>query len=366
MLSEKNIKELNKFIDNDNFKDILKLIKEYKLLTYINDKQNCDNKFIKFFNEHGLLTLNWGDDDNTLTKFVHLFNKYNDLHILNNIIDLNGFTTIENLNTIGNIFDVCYSFKKEVKSLINWKNVGQGAIGSCEILLKFILFGAYTPTKGDVGIKTNNINKIIEVKTITSTSGPRLSGQVGGIKEPWYIYYALNNTIFNTDTSVKYAQQCLYFAKKKSNSGLTLFYDTFKKSNIDDEQLIIGILDAILYQYNFADLDIKNKKIINKHIDNYNDLKNNVLYFFRKNNNKINIELILDIIGSIQLYCYSQVEKFDYLFFIYSDNNSKNDGKYFLLKGIHDFININKNISILKFGPIEKNARGKTGKIKFR
>lgn len=363
MLSEKNVKVLNKFINDDNFNDILKLIKEYQLLSYINDKQNSDNKFILYFNNHGLLNLNWGDNDNTLNKFVHLFNKYDDLHILNNIIDLDGFTTIENLSTNGNIFDVCYSFKKEVSSLITWQNVGQNAIGLCEILLKFILTGAYTPAKGDVGIKPN---KTIEVKTITKSSGPRLSGQAGKIKEPWHIYYALNNTIFNTDTSIKYAQQCLYFAKKKTNPGLTLFYNLFNKSNITNEQLIIGILDAILYQYNFADLDIKNRKIVNKHIDNYNILKNNVLDFFRKNNKNINIEIILDIVGSIQLYCYSQVEKFDYLFFIYSDKNSKNNGKYFLLKGTNDFIDINKTISVLKFGPIEKNARGKTGKIKFK
>ena len=383
-LSDKQINTILTFIDDNNYNDILTLLKRYQTKSSINT-----DKFTEFFNKHGISQLNWGRKTTAVQQFMNLFDENNNLMVLNSIVENDGVISVLDLPQTGNIYDYCkvvvnnkkVSFKTEAQEIATWVNGQSANAGPAEMLLKFILHEGTTGKSGDVFIRdNNNTEEEMEVKASTvgskTPSGGHAAGQKGTIRKTWSIYYFLDKFLFNIDTTNSEADKKRYF---QNGNGCSQFIEMSK--DIDIETVAEKIVDSLCFQYNFISNDIIEKNTY----DTYNNIveKNTV-----PNRNKIieqtvkllkndfSYDNIKNIIGVIQLYLYSIVEQFEYFIGILvakedSEKHKDSEGNYVLFKcpknrqsELLEFSNVLKYFS---FGALDSttSTQGRTGKIYF-
>lgn len=375
VLIEANINDLITFL-NDNNIDVdnaLSILKKHHSKGGINEKL-----YEEFFKNHGLSELNWGKKNSALKQFVNLFAEDDKLEILNKIIENNGTVSINDMKEKGNLFELyCKGFEEEAKIISTWTNSKSANSGPGEILLKFIIKEGHTGKVGDVSIYPN---QEMEVKASTLNgsqigSGGHAAGQKGNIRKTWSIYAYLSKHLFDENIKDGGADKMTYF---QNNAGIKNFGKKLAEYKLTDniENISNNIVNSLLYQYRFIEIDStpdNNFKEINK--DLY-DLYNNAAVLFNKviDKNGINdIDKFIDIIGAIQLYLYCLVEDFDYFCCLLLDKNEtsnlSNNGNYILFKNPKvDLLNLQDVISKLHFGKLDSTTtlQGRTGKIFFR
>lgn len=366
-LSTENIKKLEAYINNDNFDDILKLLKRQSAKIGINE---ADYK--KFFDKHGISELNWGRKNSAIKQFTNLFSDEDNLDVLSNIVKNDGVVSIDDIKETGNIFkDYCSNFLEEAKTIASWTNSKSANAGPCELLLKFIIKEANSKNVGDVTI---NDNEEMEVKASTlsgksSGSGGHAAGQKGNIRNAWSIYYYLNNKIFNVETSNSEADKLKYFQNK---AGLEDFNNIIKEKNISIEDVTKGIVDALCFQYNF----ITNEDNHKNKLSTIDKLYNSAIKLAKSisTNGQFNSSNdLFNLVGCIQLYLYSQIEGFNYFFAVLIDKNIDNEsdknGFYFCAKDCNEetsaLLDFDKILEHIKFGALDSttSSQGRTGKI---
>lgn len=351
-----------------------------KILTKYAKKENIQLEELEdFFELHGISQLNWGRRNNAVKQFINLFNEDDNLDVLLEVVKNDGIISVDDLNESGNIFDLCKinnkDFSEEAKVIATWVNQTSSASGPGEILLKFILKEAGIKQGCDVFIRPD---KTMEVKSCTISegkagSGGHPAGQKGfdglKIRGAWAIYKYLNEHLFNINRDIENseADNSFYF---QNNSGFDRFITLIRDYNLentteDREFLIKTLVDAICFQYNFISNkpDAKNKlNSINKLYDASIKYYNNVLQ------DNFTFDNMKNLIGCIQLYLYSKVENFDYLFFFQVDKfgDSENSGNYILFKdcekSLLDFENVTEYIY---FGSLDNptSTQGRSGKM---
>lgn len=371
-LSQGNIDKLSAYINDDNIDEILSIVKKH---TSSKLDEKTIEKYTQFFIKHGIYNLNWGRKNNAIKQFISLFNEDDHLQVLNKIIDNDGCISVQDLENIGNIFDYCVinvdgkdiDWSDEARTISTWVNSKSASAGPAEMLLKFMLKEGSDKGIGDVGILPN---EEMEVKAATlgskTPSGGHPAGQRGNIKKTLYVYQYLNS-IFNLDSSEKYAKTCMYFQNK---NGIAIFNDIIKESSLSETEILYAIVDALCYQYNFID-SIENSK--NK-LSSISQLYNAVAKFIKLDKNKgFEYQELLNLVGCIQLYLYSIVEEFNYFICLLIDKNydneSKNNGFYILFKDCQSsntkLLDFKYVTNYFKFGSLDstESTQGRTGKI---
>jgi hypothetical protein len=79
---------------------------------------------------------------------------------------------------------------------------------------------------------------------------------------------------------------------------------------------------------------------------------------------------MLNLVGSIQLYLYSQIEQFDYFFCVLIDKNGNatNSGNYWFVKNCEtSLLNFDTVTNNINFGVLDSptSSQGRTGKMYF-
>ena len=327
--------------------------------------------FDTFFKMHGLSELNWGRNNSASKQFINLFLENDHLDILCDIVKNNGAKSINDISETGNIFkDYCKGWEEEAKTIASWINSRSSSAGPCEMLLKFMLKEGNSRSIGDVGID----NDEMEVKAATlkgkSGSGGHAAGQRGSIKKAASIYWYLNNNLFNIETTNSDAESLNYFQNK---DGLNDFNEKLKNNKLlnDIEKISNGIVDALMFQYNFITVDGHYKKL-----RNVEKLRESSLKYCKEkmtSNGFSSTADLWNLVGCIQLYLYSVVEGFDYFFAVLIDKNVENEsvdnGFYLCVKNCKDndsdLLNFNKILNYLSFKGLESpvSSFGRTGKI---
>ena len=141
----KDMKSLLQYINEATITDLEKLLKDndisiddaYKaILRHHGSKRAQDlTSFNDFFKKHGLTNLNWGRRNNAIKQFINVFAEDGKLDILTDIVENDGMISIDDLETSGNIFELCKGFEEEAKIICSWingKNRPSGADRSCE------------------------------------------------------------------------------------------------------------------------------------------------------------------------------------------------------------------------------------------
>ena len=327
--------------------------------------------FDTLFKMHGLSELNWGRNNSASKQFINLFLENDHLDILCDIVKNNGAKSINDISETGNIFkDYCKGWEEEAKTIASWINSRSSSAGPCEMLLKFMLKEGNSRSIGDVGIDNNEM----EVKAATlkgkSGSGGHAAGQRGSIKKAASIYWYLNNNLFNIETTNSDAESLNYFQNK---DGLNDFNEKLKNNKLlnDIEKISNGIVDALMFQYNFITVDGHYKKL-----RNVEKLRESSLKYCKEkmtSNGFSSTADLWNLVGCIQLYLYSVVEGFDYFFAVLIDKNVENEsvdnGFYLCVKNCKDndsdLLNFNKILNYLSFKGLESpvSSFGRTGKI---
>jgi phosphopantetheinyl transferase (holo-ACP synthase) len=378
---------------------------------YVNGKTSLEN-FEEFLIEHGLANLSIGNRKLS-DEIKEIFDSKNNTVILKDtIIEHGGAISIDQLinNPEGNIFDnFCEGWEDSARELCCLRPGKSVIVGSGEVFLNILIKGASSRNEGDLIIEHTHP---FEVKSITSKndvykSGPHSAGRKGRIRLAWELYAYMNTYMFNngaiTDNA---AAKLAYF---QNNDGLKKFNNKLVKSclqkyaaeNYDDVIRAISntFVDAIFYQYGFIhkrNCINRFKRFIKSAVNEYDVIDNAQMsnlsgeYTIREAVNKIfrasinqdtgfsNMSIILDVLGAVQLYLYSQIEKFEYIIFLCLDEDtskitSKN-GKYLFIYGCtaegeeNPLTNIEKIIDKLQFKALDMpmHTLGKTGKIFFK
>lgn len=361
-LSDEAIKKLNDAgVNNDNVDDIIKILKKHT------NKQLDDTtveKYKNFFIKHGIWELNWGRKNTATKAFVNLFDEYDHLNVLADIVENDGVVSINDVKETGNIFkDYCENFDEEAKTIASWTNSRSANAGPCELLLKFIIKEANSSKSGDVTIHKD---EEMEVKASTlsgntSGSGGHAAGQKGKIKNTAAIYQYINTNLFDIETDINEAEKLRYFQNK---DGVKEFNDIISDKGLSIEEVTRGIVDALCNQYNKGDLNT------------IEELYNSAIKLAKKisKDGKFNSSPeLFNLVGCIQLYLYSIVEEFDYFFAVLVDKNVDNEsdknGLYFCVKNCKDkdsgLLDFDKVLSYIKFGGLDSttSSQGRTGKI---
>lgn len=368
-LSDANMAQIKTYINDENFDEYFKIIQRNSKLIGLKDNTGV---YDKFFEDHGLTKLNFGRNKSAKDAFISLFSENDKLNVLTDIVNNNGILSINNLSENGNIFELCKingnDFSDEAKIIATWVNSTSASAGPCEMLLKFILKEGYTGKMGDVSIRPA---EEMEVKASTigkNASGGHAAGQKGNngvkIRGAWAIYLYLNKYLFNIEGN-KEADAAQYFQNK---NGFAKFVNLLHTNNLDDKKsaeiVTKTLVDAICFQYNY----ITNEENAKNTLPNIQSLYDAALKFYNKNN--LDIKSMLNLIGAIQLYLYSQIEQFDYFFCVLVDKNGNdaNSGNYWFVKNCEisllNFDTVTKNIN---FGVLDSptSAQGRTGKMYF-
>lgn len=367
-LSNKNIETLKNYINDDNFDDMIAIVKKHSSKTGV-DLDSYDT----FFKKHGISELNWGRKNTAIKQFVNLFSEEDNLDKLTEIVKNDGVVSINDIAETGNIFkDYCDDFLEEAKTIASWTNSKSANAGPCELLLKFIIKEANSKKTGDVTIYDD---EEMEVKASTisgkssSNSGGHAAGQRGNIRNTWAIYYHLNNELFKIETSNAEADKLKYFQNK---DGVQELNATIKEKGLTIEDVAKGIVDALCFQYNFITNE-KNSKNSLKHVGKLYDAAIKLAKDISKNNEFNSSADVFNLVGCIQLYLYSQIEGFEYFFAVLVDKNVDNEsdknGFYFCVKNCQDdnsdLLDFNKILTHIKFGALDSTTttQGRTGKI---
>ena len=392
-ISESSIDDIEKYlrdekIDIDNALSVLK--KHFR-------KERLDfDKFEEFFKLHGLDELNWGRNNTCIKQFVHTFNENDNLDTLKALVENNGAVSINKIEDSGNIFNYCAGghdgigdWTDEAKTIASWTNSKSSAAGPCEVLLKFMLKEGFTGKVGDVSIRpdeNSDSNKAddLEIKAATisnkgTESGGHAAGQQGHIRNSWAIYAYIHKNLFNDKLPDRGADKLAYF---RNSDGFKEFNNKLVELDLvkEPDKILKEIIFAVAYQYNFIDENGKNDGENSSVADpDYETLFTQVQNKVMIGNNGIETkeEDFINVLGCIQLYFYSLIEKFDYLFCCLIDKRDKNssdkNGQYVLFRNCQEkentpFLNFKNVLSYLRFGKLESpvKSQGRTGKIFFK
>lgn len=368
-LSNANMAQIKTYINDENFDEYFKIIQRNSKLIGLKDNNNA---YDKFFEDHGLTKLNFGRNKSAKDAFISLFSENDKLNVLTEIVNNNGILSINNLSENGNIFELCKingnDFSDEAKIIATWINSTSASAGPCEMLLKFILKEGYTGKMGDVSIRPS---EEMEVKASTigkNASGGHAAGQKGNngvkIRGAWSIYLYLNKYLFNIEGN-KEADDAQYFQNK---NGFAKFVKLLHDNNLDDKKsaefVTKTLVDAICFQYNY----ITNEENAKNTLPNIQSLYDAALTFYNKND--LDIKNILNLVGSIQLYLYSQIEQFNYFFCVLIDKNGNatNSGNYWFVKNCGvSLLNFDTVTNNINFGVLDSptSSQGRTGKMFF-
>ena len=375
-LSDKGIQTLTDYLKSAEGLYDSKIHEYIKILSkHAKESGIKQDDYETFFKNHGLSELNWGRKNSAIKQFINLFSDNDHIDILSNIVKNNGTVSINDVTETGNIFkDYCKGWEDEAKTIATWTNSKSANAGPCEMLLKFILYEGNSRTVGDVGIDDEEM----EVKAGTlkgkQGSGGHAAGQKGNIRKTWSIYYWLDKHLFNLETSNKIADSRAYF---QNDNGVKDFNNKLKDANLLDSSKykIISneIVNALCFQYD----KIKNDESENNELDKskLKKLQNAALKYVKQNikDDGFDKQDLLNLVGCIQLYLYSQVEEFDYFFAVLIDKNvdneNANNGFYICIKDCKDdnteLLQFNNILKYLKFGTLDSttSTQGRTGKI---
>jgi len=355
-LSNNNIKELKKYINDNNFNiilpDIIQICKKSNLI---------GDNFKNYFKEKGLSKDFYDNNDEAKLghRIASYFADYDYNNILIDIINSNkdkdhrGILNYETLYKASeyqkfNLYKLCYSqlnnkeninfdtFKKILEKIANINNVtaNNANVGKFEILLKFILKeNAVKHSHGDVAIDYNN-GFGLEVKGgNTLESGARICGQTTrSTKELCIEFCKLLN--------IKDPKDISFLGSAKANTRLEAILDIY---NID--KIIEAYVKAFAYQYQIDNKD-DIEFCINK-IKEYNKSEN----IFTIENNFIKIKSLTNLNGIIQLYFYSKKDQWDAIFVVNQTN-----GDYVIIDS-KNILNIKDTLNLVKFYPFEGNEQ---------
>lgn len=382
-LSDNGIKTLEDYLKSAEGLDDTKISEYIKILSrYAKASGIKQDDYETFFNKHGLSELNWGRKNSAVKQFVNLFSENDNLDTLSSIIKNNGAISINKITEVGNIFkDYCKGWEDEAKTISTWTNSRSANAGPCELLLKFMLKEGNSSNVGDVAIRKSeesDENDEMEVKAGTlkgkSGSGGHAAGQKGNIRKTWAIYYWLDNYLFNIETSNNIADSRAYF---QNESGVKDFNQKLNDAGLLNKsqytKIANEIVNALCFQYD----QIKNDDSTKNNLDasKLKKLQNASLSFIKEKitDNGFQKQDLLNLVGCIQLYLYSQIEQFDYFFAVLIDKNTNNEsesnGFYICVKNCKDentdLLNFNKMLQHLKFGTLDSTTttQGRTGKI---
>lgn len=386
-LSNKGIQKLVDYLKSAEGLDDAKIDEYIKILSrHAKSSGIKQDDYATFFNNHGLSELNWGRKNSAIKQFVNLFSENDNLEALSHIVKNNGIISINDpkFTDNGNIFNYCkndqYDFTDEAHTIATWTNSKSANAGPCEMLLKFILKEGATLESGDVGIKYSSKEEEMEVKAATTgknASGGHAAGQRGNpntnnkIRGAWSIYFYLNKNLLQIDPENSTADKSQYF---QNENGVKKFNELLKERNLLNNTQIISdsIVDAICFQYDY----ITNENNSNNSLPTINDLKNSAREFTDKVINKnegFTKQDLLNLVGCIQLYLYSQIEGFDYFFCIQIDKSDEsknpNNGNYWCVKKcknrISPLLSFDNVVKNLYFGVLDSptSSQGRTGKI---
>lgn len=370
-LSVDKLDTLKQYITNDNFNDILTLVKRYNI------KHNVNTKYDEYFDNHGLSKLKISGKLTVKDYIIGLFIDNDKQEILDDIVSKPGIIKINELGKlsdkdnglyIGNIFNYCNGWIDIAKEIAKTKPQNKTVIGSYEILLRFMIDGASSGDKGDVFFI--NSNSEMEVKTTTykgtpgvNKSGGRTAGIKNGIKYSKDLYNRIYELLKN-NKQLKNIENNDYFSNEKSVKDFIRMIN----NNIDYIDYIINVICKSLYfQYNLNEND-KNE---------LSDLTNKILTYIQKENiiDENNPKKFINVIGFIQLYLYQKVEKFKYFISLLlnkSDEENKENitnenlnGKFIFINDMSLLSDINiilKYFDFSYFGK-ENSSFSRTGKI---
>ena len=416
-----NKKDIIGILNEDCWEDLEHYVREHELdwdeaidviKKYVNSRTKIEN-FDEFLSSHGLKNLTIGR--HLLSDEIkELFGNNNCTFILKEtIINNNGAISIDSLvnEPEGNIFNnFCAGWEDVARECCCLKPEKSAAVGSGEVFLNLLIQGASSGHEGDLMI---NGTYPLEVKAITSRknyykSGPHAVGQKGYIKLAWELYAYMNTYMFGkgaiTDEA---AAKLAYF---QNNNGLQKFNNTLikeclqKYAAVDFDDIIRTVadtfVDAIFYQYGYIPgnrcinrFEKFDKPALGESVKVLNNIQMTTLsgeYIIRENVNKIfrsninqvtgfdNFSVILDVLGAVQLYLHSQIEKFEYIIFLCLDENptiiTEKNGKYLFISGCgsdgddNPLTDIEYVISKLSFKPLDMpmNNQSRSGKIQFK
>lgn len=381
-LSNANVEKLTQYVNDDNIDEIIGIISKHNSGKLTDEKIK---QYTEFFKKHGILNLNWGRKNGALKQFVQLFNENNNMQALDTIINNDGVVSISKLQNSGNIFDYCkinvdgktIDWSDEARTISTWVNSKSASAGPAEMLLKFMLIEGGDKETGDVGIRKVESETVpseeMEVKAATlkgnkTGSGGHAAGQRGDIRKTWAIYHYLNVNLLHLDSDNAFADKCEYFQNDK---GIQDFNVKITEANVDEETVIKTIVDALCFQYNY----ITNEQNAKNTLATISGLYDAALKFAKDYTIKKGFtrRQLLDLVGCIQLYLYSQVEQFNYFICILIDKNDDNtnpkNGFYVLFTDcgstdtkLFDFDYI---CQYLYFGQLDSttSSQGRTGKI---
>jgi hypothetical protein len=382
----KDMKSLLQYINEATITDLEKLLKDndisiddaYKaILRHHGSKRAQDlTSFNDFFKKHGLNNLNWGRRNNAIKQFINVFAEDGKLDILTDIVENDGMISIDDLETSGNIFELCKGFEEEAKIICSWINGKNRPSGAGEILLKFLIIEASTPIEGDIlikdkylmEVKTNTIN--INFKNGQKTlSGGIPVGQKGDVRKSWAVYSYIHSALTGKTYKSGYFDSFKYFQNSKGFKEFNIFLQSL---NITDTRKITDtITEAFLYQYRFIDAENNNtNKLSDYQIETLKDeVFEQLNPLFTEDNTINNEDKFINIIGAIQLYLYSIIEEFSYFMCLLYDkdveNESDKNGKYVLLTAddLLDFNKVLKYLTFNKFAASATKTEGRAGKI---
>ena len=333
-LSSSNIKKIEDYVNNENIEIILPKIKQA-----CKEAELIGDHFKQYFKNKGLDNKSFDNDPELGFRIGSIFAKNEQNTILKDIVKNNGVITFDELTKGSNIFDFCKDFLESAKTISKIINVTShnANVGKFEILLKFMLKeNGVSHSHGDVAIDYKG-GFGLEIKGgDKAETSARICGQ----------------TVLSTKEMCKYFLE-LFDIKSEdvsflgSGSANTRFAKVLNDNDIKDiDKIIENYVKAFAYQYQIKE----NDKCIDKMIDalqKYNKDQN----IFKLEDNKIVIERLTNINGVVQLYFYSNKDKWDGIFVVNQLN-----GDYQIIKA-DEIIDFEKTINKIIFKDLEGNSQ---------
>lgn len=362
-LSKENVDKLSEILNDEDVTDeLLERIKKFKRKSSLKSSMS-DDKLNKYLDNHGLSEkdIKYSKKETLADLFIDIFSDKEGSTVLSDIVEHGGLIKWEDFVNGNNIYDICKDFVDEAKELM-WvlpKATKTSAnMGPAEVLLRFIINESTNPEKGDVAVNIDDKKLEIELKRGDSDGGRPL-GQTGTIQNMSVVNKVVFDELLVKHCDVNEADLLKMFkdageTPTKENKTIGLF-QTNKTSaiiadkikNIDSKLIAAAFIKGVYEQYSEPS-GVNTKKI----------LTNLTKYI---SSNKIDNKLLLDIIGYLQLYFYSQVEKFNYLCVF-----KPKDGSYTVMTN-EQLSDANIVLNKLTFGATSSGTgRERVGRIKLR
>ena len=328
------------------------------------------NKLNKVLEFKGIGEKSLANFDNLDKRLVKLFNKKEKIKYLKTLIKNNDTTKCgikkfdefkcDKDNKVKNIWDICNGWEDIAKQIaeINFlkPKKSSAAMGKFEILLRLILTDADQLTRGDVHCYSNDENGIpIEVKAsqINGKNGARVNGQSEELKDAKIIYKTLFDKI--TEFSPGFIGQGdeRQFGVKAyfQNYGNVSLLSELLNSWYDTDDLLTCAIEHSFYyklvESVFAQYSDENSDDILNLAKQLKELNKGDTQFIKFDKEYvIDPRIIINIVGTIQLYLYRKHDAFKYII-VFNNVN----GDYTTLSE-EQISNIKYVLSLCSFQPI--------------